>query len=130
MQPPKPNVKAILICDNIITEQGTGKNSLIGIFENINAKKFPCRHGNLGVYINFNDAVGRYRFKLELVDLENNKILGYIESQELEYKDKLTSNNLVLVLKDLIFEHPGRYEFRFSANTELSEIKTFNVKQI
>ena len=75
-KPPKPIVNAMLVCDKVITETGTNKKSLIGIFENINAYKFPCIHHFLAVYIKLTDANGRYKFRLELVDLENDSIVG------------------------------------------------------
>ena len=41
--PPRPSVKAILICDQIIHEFGTNKKSLIGIFQDIHLAQFPFR---------------------------------------------------------------------------------------
>lgn len=126
----KPKIKAMLICDYIITEQGTNKNSLIGVFENINSKRFPCTHPRLGVYINFTDAIGKYGFKIELIDIEVSKIIAMAEPPAIEYNDKLASNNLVFVFDGLKFEHSGKYEFRCFANGEICESKTFNLKQI
>jgi hypothetical protein len=47
---PHPVFKAMLICDQAIREEGTGKTSLIGIFEQIGARRFPVRHSSLAVY--------------------------------------------------------------------------------
>jgi hypothetical protein len=38
---PIPSVVAMLICDQVIAEQGTNKKSLIGVFEIFNALVFP-----------------------------------------------------------------------------------------
>src|SRR3972149_6201829 len=48
--PPHPALNAMLICDMTIREEVTGKTSLIGIFENIEARQFPVRQGLLCVY--------------------------------------------------------------------------------
>jgi len=69
---PVPKANAMLICDSVITDKGTNKKSLIGVFEHINAFKFPCVHHSLAVYIKLTDARGKYRFRLELIDLQNN----------------------------------------------------------
>ena len=130
MAAPKPLVKAMLICDSVITDKVTSKNSLIGIFENISTKKFPCVHGRLGVYINFTDAKGDYVFKVELFDLTKNAVVGYIETPSRTYKDMLSSNNLVCVFEGLKFDHPGSFEFRLYANNEHRLSKKFQVKQI
>ncbi|MBU0503221.1 MAG: hypothetical protein ABH882_03720 [Candidatus Omnitrophota bacterium] len=125
----RPQVKAMLVCDSVITEQGTNKNSLIGIFENINAKVFPCIHGKMGVYVNFTDTLGKYQFRLELINVEKNLIIGHAEVTPIEYQNKLGSYNLVFVLEGLRFDRSGKYEFRLYANGEICEVKTFNVTQ-
>ncbi len=56
MTSPTPKTNAMLICDYVITERGTNKNSLIGVFETIGAATFPCTHFAMSVYINFSDA--------------------------------------------------------------------------
>ena len=64
---PHPAYSAMLICDMAIREEGTGKVSLIGIFENVSATVFPARHPLLCVYCKLTDAQGDYAFRLELV---------------------------------------------------------------
>ena len=130
MQVSKPEVKAMLVCDNVIIEQGTNKYSVIGIFENIIAPNFPYIHGSLSIFINFTSALGKYKFRLELVEVDNNVTVGYSEISETEYyEDKLASKKLVFALSGLKFDRPGKYEFRFLVNGEMCETKTFNVKQ-
>jgi len=127
---PKPKLNAMLICDRVITEAGTNKKSLIGIFENINAYKFPCVHHFLAVYIKFTEANGKYRFRLELVDLENNSVAGRAEiPTEIEISDPLRVHDLVFNLAALKFVHPQKYEFRIFANDEIFGQKTFLVNK-
>ena len=127
---PNPKVNAMLICDKTITEVGTNKKSLIGIFENINAYNFPCTHPFLSVYIKLTDANGRYKFSLELVDLENHKPIGRGElPKPVDIKDPLITRDLVFNLAALKFSHPGKYEFRIFANDRICGQKTFLVNK-
>ncbi|MCK5450380.1 MAG: hypothetical protein KAI70_01295 [Candidatus Omnitrophica bacterium] len=122
----KPIVNAMLVCDKVITEAGTNKKSLIGIFGNINAFKFPCVHHFLSVYIKFTDANGRYKFRLELTDLENNTSVGKSEiPKEVNVNNPLETHDLVFNLVGIRFTHPGKYEFRIFANDEVFGQKTF-----
>ena len=73
---PTPKANAMLICDYVITERSTNKKSLIGIFENIGAHQFPCTHFALSVYIKLTEAQGVYDFRLELVNLRDDKLIG------------------------------------------------------
>ena len=126
----KPIVNAMLICDKVITELGTNKKSLIGIFENINAFKFPCIHPFLTVYIKLTEANGKYNFRLELIDLLNDTCIGKGEiPKEIVINNPLSTHDLVFNLSSLKFFHPGKYEFRIFYNDEVFGQKTFLIKQ-
>jgi len=126
----KPVVNAMLVCDKVITEAGTNKKSLIGIFENISAFKFPCVHHFLAVYIKLTDLNGKYRFCLELVDLENDSVIGRAEiPKEIRICSPLEIHDLVFNLGALKFAHPGKYEFRIYSNDKIFGQKTFLVNQ-
>jgi len=122
-----PKINAMLLCDSVITEVGTNKKSLIGIFENIYAQNFPCRHYHLSVYIKFTSAQGKYHFRLELVDISNDKIIGKGEIPELNVPDKLGSYELAFNLMGLQFDHEDKYEFRIFADDKIFGNKVFSV---
>ena len=127
----KPIVNAMLVCDRVITEASTNKKSLIGIFENINAFQFPCVHHMLSVYIKLTDANGLYKFRLELVDLDDDSAIAKAEiPKEINIQDPLKTHDLVFNLGALKFGHPGKYEFRIFANNEIFGQKTFVVNKI
>ena len=125
----RPSKEAMLICDSIITETQTNKKSLIGIFEEIYAAKVPFRHESLSVYAKFTGALGDYQFKLELVDLRTNEVIGRGTTEILKISDKLRSYELVFNLKGLVFKNAGKYEFQLSANDEVFGTKTFSIME-
>jgi hypothetical protein len=127
----KPVMNAMLTCDKVITEAGTGKKSLIGIFESINAGSFPCVHSALSVYIKLTNALGQYRFHMNLSDLENDTVIGSGEiPDEVVIRDPLDIHELIFDLRGLKFAHPGRYEFQLFANNEIIGQKAFMVNEI
>ena len=124
----KPTQDAMLLCDNIITEIGTGKKSLIGIFEHINfTGEPPWRHYRMSVYVKFTSAQGKYSFQIELVDLDNDQIIGKASTPELNAPNKLDSYELAFNLENVVFQHHGKYEFRVYAGNDMFANKTFNV---
>ncbi|MEK6664965.1 MAG: hypothetical protein AABZ20_00865 [candidate division NC10 bacterium] len=127
--PPHPVCNAFLICDYAIREEGTGKVSLVGVFENINARSFPVTHGLLCVYAKLTDAEGNYEIRLELVRLEDLVIVGQ-GALTMTIEDRMVAPEIIFQLGGLVFERPGRYEFRLSANARSVAIKSFNVVQI
>jgi hypothetical protein len=125
-QPPHPILNAMLLCDLTVREEGTGKYTLVGIFENINARAFPYRHGSLSVYAKITDAQGDYSIGLQFVRLEDLQVIGE-GNLSATIPDRNAVSELVFQLGGLAFERPGRYEFRLLANGRAVGIKTFNV---
>jgi len=127
---PVPKTNAMLICDYVITERGTNKKSLIGVFENIGAMKFPCIHAAMSIYVKLTDAQGSYRVRLDLVDLGEDKTIGQNEiPNDVQVPSPLVSHELVFNLLDVYFTHPGEYEFRIFANGSIFGQKKFTVEQ-
>src|SRR3989338_11527853 len=117
---PVPKTNAMLICDYVITEQGTNKKSLIGIFENITAPQFPMTHYSLSVYVKLTDAQGDYQFRLELVDLKTNGVLAQCAlPQSVHIGNPLETRELVFNLRGLKFSQAGQCEFQIYANDHI-----------
>ncbi len=128
---PVPKANAMLVCDYVLTEQGTHKKSLIGIFENIQAARFPCVHHSLSVYIKLTDAQGSFRFRLELVELKTNTVIGQNEvPKDVAIESPLATHELVFHLRSIAFPNPGEYEFRIFANNAVFGQKSFFVGNI
>jgi hypothetical protein len=123
---PHPVLNAMLISDQAIREEHTGKVSLIGIFENIYSTAFPSAHPGCAVYVKVTDAFGDYDLSLDLVRVDDLQILGQGRVHA-TVGDRLNPAEWVFNLNGLIFERPGRYEFRLSANGQHVASKTFSV---
>lgn len=98
------------VCDTVILEEGTGKFSIIGVFENINAESFPAMHPSMAIAVGLeNKNPGLYDVELVFLDEQSelqkisakvnigangkgiwaHKILGYTIPRELTQKIKL-----------------------------------------
>ena len=118
----------MLLCDHTIREQGTGKLSLIGIFESISAARFPVVHRSLSVYAKLADAEGEYAVRLELVRLDDSQVVAQ-GALRASFVDRMTPSELIFALENLGLERPGRYEFRLHANDRFVAGKSFTVVQ-
>jgi hypothetical protein len=111
---PAPVVLAMLLCDMAITEQGTHKKTLVGIFQRVNARAFPTPQ-QMAIYVHLTDAQGTYIFRIDIVDVDRNNILGTVTSNSIEVPNRLEPFDFVFPIGMLIPE-PGLYEFRLYAN--------------
>ena len=124
---PKPILKAILLCDNTLIEEGTRKRSLIGLFDSINAGKFPATHAAMSVYVQFREIEGTFDFSLELFDLTEGKVLNKAVIQKYRVPNRSQDCELVFNLMSVSFERPGEYEFRIYIDDLVFGQKSFKV---
>ena len=113
----------MLLCDLTIREHGTGKISLIGVFENISAPRFPVVHRALSVYAKLTDAEGDY-----VIRLEDSHVVAQ-GTLTATFADRMSPGELIFNLENLGLERPGRYEFRLYADGRFVAGKSFTVIQ-
>jgi hypothetical protein len=111
---PSPVVLAMLLCDMAITEHGTLKKTLAGIFQPVNARVFPTAQ-QMSIYTHLTDAQGLYIFRIDIVDVDRNNILGTVTSSPIAVPNRLEPFDFVFPITMLI-PAPGLYEFRLYAN--------------
>lgn len=121
---PIPSVVAMLVCDQVIVEQGTGKKSLIGIFENINSPVFPTAI-KLGVYAKLVDAEGDYAVLIRLVNLKDESRLADIRAEAKGIKREGAAE-IVVNIAGIVVPAPGKYEFQLFANDAFLHRVTMN----
>ncbi|MGQ0612369.1 MAG: DUF6941 family protein [Planctomycetaceae bacterium] len=125
---PRPSVKAVLICDQIIQEAMTNKKSLIGIFEDVHVTQFPCRYPRIAVYANLTDARGSYSIEVRLIGAQDGAEVGRARTPPVTIESPLQTCEFALQIQNLVFQKPGLYEFQIHANDELLATKSFHVK--
>jgi hypothetical protein len=112
---PIPSVQAILMCEKIIQEAETKKQSLISIFTAIHAPSLPV-HMSMGLYARLTDGEGTYEFKIDIVHLSDDRKVASATLPGLESKDRLAPMEVVVHIPHIQFDSAGKYEFQLSAD--------------
>ncbi len=112
---PIPSVAAMLVCDQVITGQGTNKKSLIGIFQRVQSPAFPVVIPRFGIYVKLLDVVGTIDFKMRVVKLDDESLLAEMEAP-IKDQDPSQPTELAISLQNFQFPQPGIYEFQLYAN--------------
>jgi len=121
---PIPSVVAMLVCDQVIAEVGTGKKSLIGIFENVAVPTFPAVI-RLGIYAKLVDAEGDYDILIRLVNLKDESRIADMKAEAKSIKREGAAE-LVVNIGGIILPEPGKYEFQLFANDAFLHRVTMN----
>ena len=116
---PPPDVLALLICDQIITDRITGKQSLIGMFSKIHAPGFPAAHPQLSVFVTLTDGRGKTDLIIRIVDGDESRPPLVEGRGSVEFKDPRAIANLALQFHGLRFPQPGEYRVQLWSNGAL-----------
>lgn len=116
---PPPDVIAMLVCDQIITDRISGKQSLIGMFSRVHARRFPCAHPQLSVFVALTDGYDEVELMIRIVD-SNDVRPPIVEGKgRVNFKDPRAIANLFLSFHGLTFPKPGEYRVQLYSNGEL-----------
>jgi len=126
---PVPTVLAMLLCDQVIVDAGTNKKSLIGVFDNLNSVGFPSQT-RIAIYAKLTDAEGKYDFRVRIVHLKDETLLGEFEIKGAAFADQLRPAELIIDLPALVFPEAGKYEFQLYANEIYLSRITMEAKSI
>ncbi|MGB2985045.1 MAG: hypothetical protein WBE26_04105 [Phycisphaerae bacterium] len=119
MHKPTPDVLALIVCDQIITDRLTGKQSLIGMFSRIHTRGFPVAHPQICVYVALTEGYGETEFAIRIVDA-NDARPPIVEGRgKVRFKDPRAIANLALQFHGLTFPEPGQYRVQLYSNGEL-----------
>ncbi len=111
---PSPVVLAMVLCDVAITEHGTNKKTLVGIFQRVLASVFPTLQ-RMFLYVQMTDAQGVYIFRIDFVDVDRDHVRGTATVNPIEVPNRLDPFDFVFPLT-IEISGPGLYEFRLYAN--------------
>ncbi len=113
----KPQLLAWLLCDAVHIDPGTGKHTILGVFSNIKAMRFPVVHPQMVWFMTLTDvSAGPHRMKISMgLDPTDPKPL--IE-RTFESQGPLARINLINDIRNLSFPQPGDYSILIEIDDE------------
>lgn len=126
---PSPTGLAIVVCDQIIEDKLTNKKSLIGIFNQIGAGNFPCRHPHMAVFVSLTEGRGNCTARLKIAQEENGVVVAELNGQ-IQFIDIHAVVELNFDLVGLTFPQPGLYSIEFYCDDALILERRFHVIQV
>ncbi|NOY79887.1 MAG: hypothetical protein GXP31_02660 [Kiritimatiellaeota bacterium] len=113
--PETPMGLALLICDVIIEDKLTGKKSLVGLFDRIHARVFPCVHASMAVFVSLTSGHGKYPCEI-LCRHTDGKTTAFSAKGAIVMPDPSKVVDLVFRLNGVRFPKPGTYWVHFLAD--------------
>jgi hypothetical protein len=121
----RPVTSAFLLCDRIITEEGTHKKALIGIFTTMLVSEFPMNHGPVWLYYKGTMEVGEHEFHVDYARRGADELLGEVKGL-LVVKDGKVPTELAAELPFITIPSEGVYEFKLWIDGAYVQRATFS----
>ena len=106
---------ALLICDSIIEDKLTGKKTLVGLFDRIQANKYPCMHPAMTVFVSLTGGRGHYECEV-ICRHQDNETVAFSAKGSVTLRDPRKVVDLVFRLNGVRFPKPGIYWLHFLAD--------------
>lgn len=104
------NPKYTFVCEAANISQG-GNLNVLGIFQNINAEKFPVTFAKM-IYVAsilfHRSETGPHVFKVNFIDEDGKPVIPPLEGEFYVYDQNLSAN-LLLGIEGIVFPKPGTY---------------------
>lgn len=103
----KPSLHFTIVCDDVRQEAG-GKVSLMGLFENIYANKFPAVHPRLAIINEWAEGKGEFSLTMRILSPDRKTVVretsSVIKLNEVNFRHRDVSIHL-----NIDFKTPGTY---------------------
>ena len=126
----KPFLNFTIVCDDIRQENG-GKISLMGLFENIYATKFPAIHPRLAVINEWSDGKGNFEIRTRILSPDR-KALIRETSSKIRLNDTSVRHRDISIHLNIDFKIPGIYWIENLLDNELinsNPLKVVHIKE-
>lgn len=114
-----------------------GKLNILGIFNVINARRFPAVHHSMQLVMNFDaprsEAGTTKNVRVRLIDGDGNQIFeisGQFTLPRGPQSETIIKSNHILNLNNLVFQRPGDYAFHVLVNEEEKKVVPLKLVQI
>jgi len=113
----KPQLLAWLLCDGVHVDPSSGKHTILGVFSNIMAKRFPVVHPHMVWFMTLTDvAAGSHSMRISL-GLDPTDLKSLIE-RPFESQGPLVRINLINEIRNLSFPQGGEYSILIEIDDE------------
>jgi hypothetical protein len=111
----RPSAISLMLCDQVVFEQGTQKPYLLGVFNGVATDRFPTAPQRFDVFAALTDGLGRVTMTLSALHLDTNQET-YSRSLMVRFPDPLRVVNWRFRVRSLIYKVPGTYLFALTVD--------------
>ena len=118
----------MILCDAVVFSQG--KFTYYGVFDRIQATRFPCIHGTLSIAVQLSCDPGPHVLSLRAVDSGCEDVIPKLPPVTIETNHPLGMTTTSITLQGLPLQKPGIYSFQLYLDEQLLGARDFFVERV
>lgn len=122
----RPAAVGMLVCEQVILEEGTHNATPVNCFTHRTVRQFPSERLGFAVFAILSDGSGEIRLDLTIQRLDTLEEL-HERSVTASFKDQLQEISCVFRIRDFSFPIAGAYQVSLFADKELIALRRFRV---
>jgi hypothetical protein len=127
--PQTPTAVSLMLCDQVVFEQGTQKPYLLGVFTGVAVDAFPTAPQRFDIFAALTDGLGEVTITLSVIHLETDEEI-YSQQMTLQFPDPLRVVHFRLRVRQLVYEVAGTYLFALAVGDDEIAARRVRVYQI
>ena len=124
----KPIGIALIICDRVIIDAKTNEKTLVGIFNQINAQRFPAVHPRLSIFVSVTGGRGNVKGEIRCFNESSPDKTVFGASGPISFVDPNHVFEITFELRNVGLPEPGVYNVQFLCDGELVFLRRFHVQ--
>ena len=106
---PPPKIQAMVLCDQVYVDAGTGKFVIAGTFTGFLSSSFPARHRTWFLYLSFYDFDWEEEYFLQVVSLKDHRQVAKSERFRVRGPGRNRVYEMAIAMPPAEFDGPGAF---------------------
>jgi hypothetical protein len=123
----KPIGIALIICDRVITDATTHEKTIVGTFNYVFAKSFPCAHPRMTIFVAITSGQGTANAEIKCVNESDQNSVMFAMKGVIPFKNPNDVVELAFQFNNVTFAKPGLHSIEFLCDGELILHRRFQV---
>jgi hypothetical protein len=117
-QLPPPLCLALILCDYVHVDPGSGKQTIIGTFSEVAFDGFPAAIPQLCIYFCLTEGYGKIPIQVRVIDVNEERPPIFDVTEHVEFASPKDAAQHSLHIRGMPFNEPGQYRVQLFAGGE------------
>jgi len=127
---PPPVVLALLVADNRLLDSQSNQHTIVGVFSQVKAERFPTMLARLCIYAELTNGRGAQSITIRIVDSDESRPPVINAGVNIEFSDPLDVSQVGFGASGVVFPAPGEYRVQLLSGTTVLMERRLMVFQV